>query len=95
MAYKLPNGSKMDKSPIEVKGNPYKVLAKAARAKNFEQAVNPFDAQSKQKRKYNKEKRKYNRENRNPLAPAATFLSIAGPLVKGFQEGVLRNVFGK
>jgi hypothetical protein len=81
MAYKLPNGSKMDKSPIEVKGNPY-------RAKNFKQAVNPFDAQS-------KEKRKYNKKNRNPLAPAATFLGIAGPLVKGFQEGVLRNVFGK
>ena len=35
MAYKLPNGSKMDKSPIEVKGNPYKVLAKAARAKTL------------------------------------------------------------
>ena len=81
MAYKLPNGAKMDKSPIEVKGNPY-------RAKNFKQAVNPFDAQS-------KEKRKYNRENRNPLAPAATFLGIAAPVVKGFQEGVLRNVFGK
>ena len=55
MAYKLPNGDKMNASAIKIKGNPHK-------ARTAGEVVNPFDKQSQRKRQYNRKHRSSNKD---------------------------------